>query len=259
MKKYAILFSTLLLTAMLVLSGCGSKDKDDDSITGIPDIDSDTFDWAIYVVDMTDDMREDVYFVNCDWLGNQNAITQDDEFTIKFNDGIAIPIEAWNWGGDWTLSCSADLNPGSSYNVKLFKNGSQQASGNIKTPYRAFATFPSSYNPSATAEINWTLSNNNQYQIIAVSSYGEGFDEDDDEQIDLSPSARNYTVPANIVQNYGVDTEYNLQLLQYNFTKNGRAAFLVVQGQDNSYGLTPTKEASSSRGINYLRQLRKNL
>ena len=265
MKKFVFLLSIAMLVILLAISGC-KKDKDNDGLTGIPDITPANFDWDIYILDLSgmgEDQREDSYFVSCDWLGNQSAITQSDVLTIQFNDGTPITLQNYGyWFGEWSFVAEAMLNPGASYNVKLFKNGTQQASGTIKTAYRCYANFPAYYNPSTTAELTWSLNNNNQFQTAGVSSYGEwsGEEEEYDEHfVELSPSARSYTIPANAVDNFGEWTEYELLVMQINFTKSGRSAFMAVQGQGNSYEGIPTKDAYISGLIRQARAMRKQL
>jgi hypothetical protein len=261
MKTLIVFLSITMLVILLALTGCKS---DSDGVTGIPDITPANFDWDVYILDLSganEDLREDSYYISCEWLGDESAITETDVFTIQFNDSTPIQLQGYGyWFGEWSFAGEAMLNPGTSYNVKLMKNGTQETSGTIKTPYRCYANFPAYYNPSTTAEITWSLSNNNQFQTAGISSYGDWeaeVEEYDEHFAELSPSARNYTIPANAVDNFGEWTEYEMLVMQVNFTKSGRTAFMATQGQGNNYEGTPTKDAYIGRLIRQAKQLRK--
>jgi len=247
----------IVLLAMLALSACGDDDNDN-GLTEIPDINPENFDWDIYILDIAGDDREDYYYVTCDWLGNEDAITEQDQFSIQFNDAEPIILSGWGWFGEWSFSAEAFLSPGTNYNVKLLKNSVQVTSGNIKTAYRAYGNFPSYYNPTTTAELSWTLSDNNQYQVAGVSSYSEDYEDYDDAMEDLDPSDRTYTIPANAVQHFGDYTEYELLIMEMNFTQNGRTAFMAVQGSSNYYESIPAKDVAQNL-LTHARKLRKQM
>ncbi|MCB5268056.1 MAG: hypothetical protein LHW46_08125 [Candidatus Cloacimonetes bacterium] len=259
MKKFSYLLVVILIALLFSLSACGGDDDNDGDLTEIPEITPDNFDWDVYIVDVASSKPEVNYYVSVDWLGNPAALIAGDQISIKFGDQEAIILQNMGFGGYWFYAGMAQLNPGTSYNIKLFKNDDQQASVNIKTPYRAYASFPSFYNPSTSAEITWSLEHDNQFQVAGVSSYDADYEESDDDLVWLDPSERSHTIPANAVQNYGEDTEYEMLVLQYSFAQNNRSAFMIAQGQGRTYPDDPVKTADFEQTINQLRKLRRSL
>lgn len=243
MKRFLILGS-ILLFAMLFLSlaGCGDSDKND--ITGLPDITPQLFDWEIIIADTYGMQQKGNYMVNCYWYGATSGITDADVFSIKFGTQQPIALENYNLGGFRMIFGTADLTPATTYNVVFYKNNTPISTSSIKTPYRVATTFPNTYNPTQTAHLTWNLDANNQYQVLTVSAYNPQTDEDDDYDKNLDPSARSFTIPANVVENYGAGAEYTIDLAQANFTKSGRTAILAIQGNSQDYGTSnPTKSA----------------
>lgn len=258
MKKFMYLLVVLFIALMLSISACGGDD-DDNGLTEIPDITPENYDWDIYILDTMDTGRTSSYFVSADWLGSSSALSPDDVISIQFDSHTPVVLFNYGWGDEWYFIGSAQLNPGTSYSVKLLKNNSQQASVTVKTPYRCYANFPSLYNPNNSAELTWSLEHNSQFQIAGVSSYGPGYTEEDDEMAWLEPSARTHTIPANAVDNYGEETEYELLVIQYGFAKSGRMAVMTAQGQSRSYPEEIAKENQLSQQLDLLKKLRRNM
>ncbi|MDD3535428.1 MAG: hypothetical protein PHC50_04700 [Candidatus Cloacimonetes bacterium] len=239
-RTFLIIGSLVLLSALaLFFSACGGEDND--TLTGIPDIVPGKYDWQIMIVDAGQYMEKATYGINCYWLGSASAITDDDEFSIKF-DGVVYELENFNLGIIRMIFGSANLNPGTTYNVAFYKNDKLISSGSLNTPYRAQGSFPTSYDPHQQAKVSWTLDADNQYQSISLSSDGEGYEDEDEYTKNLDPAIRSYSFPANAVKSFGPDTRYVMGVVQYSFLKSGKSAFLAVHTNAQHYGEEqPTK------------------
>lgn len=234
MKRLFIISSMVLLASLaLFLGACGGEDGD--TLTGLPDITPLKYDWQIIIMDGDSSMGKSTYGINCYWLGQPSAITDDDVFSIKF-DGESYTLENFNLGIMRAIYGSANLNPGTLYNISFYKNNQLVGGGSIRTPYRAQGSFPTNYRPQESAALSWTLSEDNQYQSVTLSSESEGMEEDDDFAKDLEPSLRSFTFPVNAVQDFGPNTSYTMSVLQYSFLKSGRTAFLAAHTNAQHYG-----------------------
>lgn len=225
MKKLTYLLMLLLISLFLLLGACGDDDEDD-GLTGIPEITPENYDWEIYFMDFSDmGAKVNEYVIWADWLGDSAAITEEDMFTIKIDENL---YEFWggNYEGEWSYHTMAELEPGIEYAVEFFKNGTLLANTNLRMAYSAAVDFPSTFDPTESAYISWEMDGDNQYQVAILESYNDdNWDDESYEEKVLSPSAREYTYPANTVENYGPATEYFMDLLQFNFKKSDRFAF----------------------------------
>jgi len=235
----------LSLLALLVLAlsftACGKDDDDDDNnLTGPEDITPANTDWEIIFIHAPNTAKLENYSVMVDWLGDPAALSESDTFYMKL-DGEQYPLSSYYMFGFMMIFGDVQLNPGHSYNFEFYKNNVKVCDTNIRMPYPATATFPQNYSPSLSANISWSLSDNNQYQYAGVSAYLD--DENYQDAIEpVSASARSYTVPANAVSGYGPSTEYELLVSQLNFARDGRTAITAVQGQYKEYN--PQKQLS---------------
>ncbi len=237
MKKLQLVLILLLAAMMLMVSACGDDDDDNGSgISGIPDITPENYDWDIYFIGYSHfDEKSMEYQVWADWLGEPEAISQNDMFTIKIN-GETHEFYSESWGGYWSIYTTVELEPGTEYSVTFYKNGNSVASTNLKLVYQPTVNFPSTYNPTEATEINWTMSGNNQYQGMSLMSFSADYDEEDDWEKTLSPSDRDVTIPANAVSSFGPETEYDITLVQLNFKKDKRVAFSSIAAIYAFYG-----------------------
>jgi hypothetical protein len=255
MKKLTIILLLVLVSAFLLFSGC-KKDKDDDDggITGIPDITPSNYDWDIYFMDYSSDGRASEYMIWADWLGENSAISEEDTFTISLN-GETHEFWGGNYGGEWSFYAMAELEPGTEYSMVFKKNDDTVASKSMRMPYQPDATFPSVFDPASSATMSWEMAGNNNFQVVSLSSEGEGDDDYDDWEKAIDVSARTFTFPANAVESYGPDTQYSMSLAQMNFEKSNRVAFSGFSYAANVYGEgTPAKLEASE-----LHQIAKNL
>lgn len=259
MKKLHILLLLFLVSAFLLFSGCG-KDKDDDrgGISGIPDISSTNYDWDIVIVDFSAfDGETSGYRIWADWLGESSAISEDDAFTLDIN-GVSHEL----WGslllGSWSFNTIAEMEPGTSYNLVFRKNGSKVASKAVRTPYRASVSFPTSFDPSQSATMNWQMSADNKIQHVEIySDFGD--DNEDDWGEAISASARSYTFPANRIAGSGPDAQYGMILGEMNFEKTGRVAFSSMFLNSKIYGEGAPAKPGASEMYEIARTLRQRM
>ncbi|HPN40968.1 MAG TPA: hypothetical protein PKX36_05520 [Candidatus Cloacimonadota bacterium] len=234
----------IALLAMLVLSlslvACGKDDDDDDNndLTGPGDITPANTDWEITFIHNPDAQKLETYYVMVDWLGDISALAETDTYSMKL-DNVEYPLSSYWMFGMVFITGEVQLNPGYTYNFEFYRNGNKVCDTNVKMPYPATATFPANFSPTSSANITWSLSDNNQYQFAGVSCYG-GAEQSDDAIEQIPASARSYTVPANAVTGFGAGTEYELLVSQLNFARDGRTAISAVQGQYKSYGTAKT-------------------
>lgn len=258
MKKLTILLLLVLVSAFLLFSGCG-KDKDDDDgdggISGIPDITPANYDWDIYFMEYSEiEFKSLEYMVMADWLGESSAISESDVFTLDIN-GESHEFMSHFMFDEWYISAMVELEPGAEYAMVFKKNGNTVASQTLKIPYNAAVSFPDSFDPTNAATMNWNMAGNNKYQVVSLSSTGEGFDDDDDWEKVIDVSARTFTFPANAVEDFGPDTEYDMILAQMNFEKSGRVAFSSFSFAVEMYGEGEWTKLEPSK----LRKIAKNI
>lgn len=223
MKKVIYLLMLILISLSLLITAC--SDDDNDGLTGIPEITPENYDWSILFLDFSDLFAKNKeYVIWADWLGDSAAITENDIFTLQIDDDL-YEMVGDNDEGEWSYQVFAELEPGTEYRVEFFKNGNSLTNINLRMPYEAMVTFPETFNPAQSANMSWEMDDNNQYQVAFLDSYSYDWDEESHEEIDLSPSAREYTFPANTVANFGPGTEYQMGLIQFNFKNSGRYAF----------------------------------
>jgi hypothetical protein len=248
----------ILLAISLSFTACDKKDDDDDNngITDPGDITPANTDWEIIFVHNAGFEKLESYSVIIDWLGDPSALSQTDTYSMKI-DGTEYPVSSY-WIFDMVIiSASVELNPGHLYDFEFYRNGNKVCDANIRMPYNATATFPQNYSPSAAANISWNLSDNNQYQFAGVSAYNEGMDEEQEAIVQIQPSARSYTVPANAVTGFGAGTEYSLLVSEMNFVRDGRTAISAAQGQMQSYGAA--KQADTNAIVRMVKRLTRSL
>lgn len=241
MFRQTNIFGIILLSVLFVLSGCNEENS---IITSIPAVSPEDYDWEFQILDLFDSNQpiDNTYALYCTWLGDGNGITENDVITVQFNGGQLRMLQHVDSDETGMFMGQAQLNPGISYMVEIFKNGILQSEGTIKTPYRAIITYPTHYDSNTSAEITWTLSNNSQYQVAKVVSYSSDYVVYDEKYEYLSPASRKYTVPVNAVLDSGEGGRYSIRLMQANFSKRGRTAFIAMQGLGRFY-YPSTKEA----------------
>jgi hypothetical protein len=237
MKKsiLSIIVMAMLLSMALFVASCNSSDNDGDGgISGVvldpEELDPSQVDFyfAVTYLDFDEwDYREDYYVLNVipinPMIDVENVIVMVDNEEIQgeFYYGYFI--------------AEVQLNPGQEYEFKLIA-GDTTYSANLKTTYNATnASFPDEFNPSQSHTVSWSLSNNNQYQIADAWSYLWDWENEDNDQESeymkaLSPSDRQHTFPANAVENFGPETEYELAIVQVNMKTSGKLVMMANSG-----------------------------
>ena len=232
MKKLSLIPLLILISAFLLFSGCGKDDND--AITGIPEVTPEDYDWNINILDSTFFHSDSEFLVLAHWLHENSAITADDVFTIDV-DGETHELEGSLFLGHWSFAAWVEMTPDAQYDLIFKKNGNTVAAKSLRLPHRADVTFPANFDPNEAASLNWQMAGDNEYQIASLTA--NHFETEEDERYEaISTSARSFTFPANAVENFGPGTEYYLRLMQMNFEKSGRVAFIGVSWGSWNYG-----------------------
>jgi len=131
-----------------------------------------------------------------------------------------------------------DLTAGQDYSVLFKYNNVTKLDTSIKGVYPPNITYPDIYDVGQATTLNWTLPASNQYQFVGVSSYyNNGTNEQSDDWVkQLSGASRNFTIPANPVQNFGSPTQYYIWLDQMNYQLLQRVALMVFGYSGHNYG-----------------------
>lgn len=140
------------------------------------------------------------------------------------------------------------LTPGSSVSYELQVNG-KTFSGALKMPDAIQITWQP-FNPEANYQINWTMASNPKGQTLDYSFMGTLGSEDDDE--DLSPSTRSYTINKSKWENLGYVHSFYCDLQAYNTASQGKD-FLAIASYTND---SDEDQAKSNQDIWQTRALK---
>lgn len=240
MRKFFILMIVATLAMGLFLTGCI------ENITQPEDAK-----WSVMAI-AGPDAKEDSHVVTVMWIGEASEYVQPTTLELKIG-GVA-PDSLIQYGDFWMGG--ATLTPGTAYNFNLIVNGETVVSSNQTVVYNADATFPLTYNPAQSAYMYWSLGGNNQVQT--ASAYA--FDPDDpyDDEVadtDLAASVREYTFPANVVQDHGTGSTYSLEITQMNHKYVDNVLVATAQSDWADYGDMKIDHFSNARLANYVRRL----
>jgi len=230
MRKIWFLLIVLLGVSALFIAACG--DDDENTIT-----DPDQAEWILTFFQIPPQIGRASFMFDAYWNGEVTAIAASDTFNLTL-DGVDVPVEAYNYDNQWFVSAyDFVMEPGTYYEVKFFKNGTQILSKTVKTCYEATATLPASFDPTQPVTLNWAVANNNQTQIVSVAAANWNAEPTsyDEEHYSVSNATRTYPIPANAVQYLGVGTEYELSILEYNNYFAGMNYVTTSQGVGNYY------------------------
>ncbi|MDD3143679.1 MAG: hypothetical protein PHG32_05730 [Candidatus Cloacimonetes bacterium] len=239
MRKFFILMIVATLAMGLFLTGCI------ENITQPEDAK-----WSVMAI-AGPEGKDDTHIVTVMWIGPMADYVAPTTLELKIA-GSAVTLEQYGefWMGGATLT------PGTAYNFNLIVNGETVVSSNQTVVYNADATFPLTYNPAQSAYMYWSLGGNNQVQT--ASAYA--FDPDDpyDDEVadtDLAASVREYTFPANIVQDHGTGSSYTLEITQMNHKYVDNVLVATAQSDWADYGDMKIDHFSNARLANYVRRL----
>jgi hypothetical protein len=235
MKHKRLLLMLLTFSLILLISACG--DDDNGGTTGLPDITPGSYDWEVYFINYSEMFaKTDEYRVMVEWLGDSAAISGTDDYSLVI-DGETHPLQGVNLFGTWLFSGYTSMQAGELYDIKFYKNDSLISSADLRLPYKAEIQLPANYDPSSATSLEWSLESDSDFQTLSVISYDEEeYDQEDEWERLIPSSARSYIIPANAVMDFGPDTTYELMLIQLNFKKSGRTAYLAGSVEGEIYG-----------------------
>ncbi len=242
MRKFLILMIVATLAMGLFLSGCI------ENITQPEDAK-----WSVMAI-AGPEGKEDTHIVTVMWIGPEAEFVAPTTLELKIA-GETIALDAW---GDFWMG-SATLTPGNAYNFQLLVNGEITVSTTQTVVYNADATFPLTYNPTQSAYSYWTLAGNNQVQTASAYAWDpQDPYQDEIADTDLAASVREYTFPANIVQDHGTGSSYTLEITQMNHKYVDNVLVATAQSDWQDYGDMKTDRFSPARLANYVRRLSEN-
>ena len=243
MRKFLILMILATLGMGLFLTGCF------ENITEPEDAK-----WSVMAIAYPEDGNTAKHLVTVMWIGPAADYVAPTTLQLKIG-GADVSLTAWGdyWQGE------KDLTAGNSYYFQLIVNGETVVKTQQKVVYPADATFPLTFNPAQSAYAYWTLDADNKVQYATAYAY----DPDDpyqDEVLDaeLAGSVREYTFPANIVQDHGTGSSYTLEITQMNHKYVDNVLVATAQSDWQDYGDMKTDRFSPARLANYVRRLSEN-
>lgn len=186
------------------------------------------------------------------WIGPANNYVAPNSIQLKIG-GEIVSLTPSPYGGFWMGSL--DLTPGSTYSFELIVNGETAVNTKQTIVNNADATFPLTFNPAATAYSYWTLTANNKTQTASAYAYDADPDLDEYADHDLTPSDREYTFPANVVQDHGMDAIYSLEITQMNHKYVDNVLVASAQSDWADYGDKKIDRFSPARLAKYVRHL----
>lgn len=246
MRKFFILMILSTLAMGLLLTAC------EENITKPEDAK-----WSVMAIEASDmglDMLEDdTHYIAVSWIGAESAY--DPHAVVELSIGgspIELMYQYETWYGKATLI------PGSSYYFQLKVDGEVVVNTKQTVVYNAEATFPLTYNPAQTAFVYWDLEADSKEQIASIYAYDpEDWDYDEVVDKEIEPSAREYTYPANIVQDHGAGSEFELEITQMNHKYVDNVLVATTQFQFMEYGDSKINRQTPERLAKYARRMAK--
>lgn len=222
MKNCLLLLGVLLLALSFMLTACdGDDDENGFDPTNIAGINADNADWIVNLMAIVQNAKSRQYMVMVTYTGDNTTLQPTDMTTLEV-DGTPL---SWMSSQPGYYHTQTLFTPGQSYSLAFKFNGTLKASTDFTIPWVADGTFPASFNPAQSAEISWTMSHNNQYQVAGVNSskYVSSTENYSDEYIKSIPtSARSFSIPANSVQDFGAGTNYTMFVDEINYKNVNR-------------------------------------
>jgi len=233
-KSFPILM-IIMLTMLLILSGCGGSDTSGNPIipTSPEDVAPAMADWLLVISPMLDSKDNDPAVVMLYCLDVMNYPTEEDEVIVTIN-GTDIGITSFFMMPGIYIG-SALLDQGQTYDVEFLLNGTSKVNSSLKIAYLPSAVFPLNYDYAEPAAISWTVAGNSQYQFAGASSEKEDTEQTSDHVRQLDPGVRAYTVPANAVDDFGPGTEFTLGVDQMNYKVVSRIAMMSIGSDVQTY------------------------
>lgn len=229
MQKLVLLSIILMSFLMLFLVGCVNPDDPNDTEietpTGWEDLNPGIAEW---VVMLTAGLEKSTYVVSVTWIGGIN-IPQVSDTAVLYVNGNDVEIDAMI-PGVWFGSCN--VAQGSDATIKFVYNGETRVDTSLKTVNLITdATFPTTYNPTQTAAISWTLPTNNQHQVVGISASKDDAKEwSGDYSREVLVADRSFTFPANPIADAPAGADYTLGVTEVNFKIKNKIALMSVDG-----------------------------
>lgn len=239
MRKLFVLMIVATLGMGLFLTGCL------ENITQPEDAK-----WSVLAI-AGPEGKEDTHILTVMWIGPMSEYVEPTSLELKVG-GETVALSAWGefWMGGDTLT------PGTSYTFQLLVDGVSVVNTKQTIVYNADATFPLTFNPTQSAYSYWTLDASNQVQIASAYAY-DPIDPNDDEvsDTDLAAAVREYTFPANVVQDHGNGAGYSLEITQMNHKYVDNVLVATAQSDWADYGDMKIDRFSAARLANHVRRL----
>lgn len=246
MRKFFILMILSTLAMGLLLTAC------EENITKPEDAK-----WSVMAIKASEMeqeemelLGEDTHYIAISWIGLESGF--DPHAVVELSIGgsqIELMYQYETWFGKATLV------PGNSYYFQLKVDGEVVVNTKQSVVYNADATFPLTYNPVQTAFVYWDLEADSKQQIASVYAFDEDWLNDEVVDKEIDPSAREYTYPANIVQDHGAGSEYELEITQMNHKYVDNVLVATVQTQSMGYGFSKINRHTPERLAKFARRM----
>ncbi len=240
MRKFFILMIVATLAMGLFLTGCI------ENITQPEDAK-----WSVMAI-AGPEGKDDTHVVTVMWIGPMSEYVAPTTLELKI--GGAAVDSLMQYGEFWMGG--ATLTPGNAYYFQLIVDGVTVVNTRQTIVYNADGTFPLTFNPTQSAYTYWTLAGSNQTQTASAYAF-DPEDPYDDEvaDVDLAASVREYTFPANVVQDHGDGSMYSLEITQMNHKYVDNVLVATAQSDWADYGDMKIDRFSAARLANHVRRL----
>ncbi len=260
MKQVKLLLILSVAVIALFLAACGGDSNNSSDLpTSYDDITHSVADWVI-MFGNSSDLSKTPHMVFVYWTGDMAGLSETDTAELTFG-GQSVNLETF-FGMPGMYFAAIEATEGQTYNVEYKYNGVTKVSTDLKMAYACTGTFPNTFNPAESATFNWTVSNNNQYQIAGGYATLESQTGDDDQEMDsfveIPATDRTFTLGANKLTNFGTGTYYGLEIDQLNYKVVSKVALMSIAGDMAEYGYATKQDQALSmrtRAINIYKHM----
>jgi hypothetical protein len=238
-----LLFLLLSLFLATIFTGCG--DEDDDNPTAPTPNDVENLDFVMSIMYENYDYQnrdQDELMISITPIDYDNSIST---ISLEIN-GEVVELQAEDYLEDyyygWVYATAGDV-----LDCALQINSSV-ANLSLQVPAYPEVDWPENYDPASLYDLTWQLEFDSQYQFL--SGYGETYDwenwetiDEDENLLDLMPSARFTNLPANWLKS-GLE-DYDLTLEEIFFDYDGEIAGMAAAFNTEYYWSSRTKNADT--------------
>ena len=265
MKKFTLLFTIIIISSFVLFTGCSSDDDSSndngngDGLFTPGDFENGEYDIVLQVFDLNLKNEKFIYIYPASFFVDGYA--ENFDCTLKINDEEVELISETFTGLKY---CNYELTEGETYNFSITTAKSTYSS-DLKIAYDPSYPFPQTYDPNQETEFTWTLEGDNNYQLF--EGWSEYYDWENDEDksdykyIELNPSDRTCTIPANWLDDFNEDPQellYDFDLVEYNYILENNSVFISVEAETVTYSDFERKERNKTR-IEILNRVLDNL